>query len=183
MSIMDEAKQNMEKTLEHFADELKHLRTNRPNPSSLEGVSVEVYGTEMKIRDLASVSVADGRQLLVSPFDPQTAGPIGKGIEKANLGLQPVVDGNVVRISIPPMSEEVRKQIAKDAKEKAERAKVTIREHRRKANDLIKKQKSDGEITEDDQKKNEKLIQELTDQFCKKVDEHYSQKEKDILEV
>lgn len=183
MSIMDETKSNMQHALDRLSEELKNLRTNRPNPAVLDSVSVEVYGAEMKIRDLASVSVSDGRQLLVTPFDPQTAGPIGKGIEKANLGLQPVVDGNVVRVPIPPMSEDLRKQIAKEAKDKSEKAKVTIRDHRRKANDHVKKQKSDGEISEDEQKKNEKLIQELTDQYCKKVDELFAQKEKDILEV
>lgn len=180
---MNEVKQSMQTALDHLADELKNLRTNRPNPSVLETVRVEVYGSEMKIRDLGSVSVSDGRQLLVSPFDPQTVGPIGKGIEKANLGLQPIVDGNVVRVPIPPMSEELRRDIAKEAKDKSEKAKVTIRDHRRKANDHVKKQKADGEISEDEQKKNEKLIQELTDQFCKKVDELYTEKEKDILEV
>lgn len=183
MSFMDEVKKNMQNALDHLGDELKNLRTNRPNPSVLDSVMVEVYGSEMKIRDLASVSISDGRQLLVTPFDPQTAGPIGKGIEKANLGLQPIVDGNLVRVPIPPMSEDLRKEIAKEAKDKSEKAKVTIRDHRRKANDMVKKQKSDGEITEDEQKKNEKLIQELTDQFCKKVDELYTLKEKDILEV
>ena len=180
---MDETKKHMQSTLDHLGVELKNLRTNRPNPSVLDSVVVEVYGAEMKIRDLATVSVADGRQLVVTPFDPQTAGPISKGIEKANLGLRAIVDGNVVRVPIPPMSEDLRKEIAKEAKDKSEKAKVTIRDHRRKANDMVKKLKADGEISEDEQKKNEKLIQELTDQFCKKVDELYTQKEKDILEV
>lgn len=183
MSFMDETKKNMQSALDHLADELKHLRTNRPNPAILDSVVVEVYGAEMKIRDLASVSISEGRQLLVTPFDPQTAGPIGKGIEKANLGLQAIVDNHVVRVPIPPMSADLRKGIAKEAKDKSEKTKVIIRDHRRKANDMVKKKKSDGEISEDEQKKNEKLIQDLTDQFCKKVDELYTLKEKDILEV
>lgn len=183
MSIIDDTKKQMQNAFDHLASDLQNLRTNRPNPSILHDVIVEVYGTEMKIRDLASVSAVDGRQLLITPFDPQTVGPISKGIEKANLGLQSIVDANLVRVPIPPMSEELRKEIAKEAKDRAEKAKVAIREHRRKANDFVKKQKIDGEIAEDEQKKNEKQIQELTDQFCKKADQLCREKEKDILEV
>jgi len=180
---MDEANQSMQKALEHYQEELKNLRTSRPSSTMLDGVRVEVYGTEMRMKELATVSVADGNQLVISPFDPNNANAIAKGIERANLGLLPSVDGTIIRVPIPPMSEERRHEIAKDAKEKGEKAKVTIREHRRKANDLIKKQKSDGDISEDEQKKNEKHIQELTDQFCKKVDDLFHAKEKDILEV
>ncbi|MGE0198621.1 MAG: ribosome recycling factor [Simkaniaceae bacterium] len=183
MTVMDEAKKNMQKALDHYQEELKSLRTSRPSPSMLDGVTVEVYGTEMRIKELATVSVTDGSQLVISPFDPNNANSIAKGIEKANLGLRPAVDGTVIRVAIPPMSEERRKEIAKDAKEKGEKTKVTIRDHRRKANDLIKKQKTDGEISEDELKKTEKLIQELTDQFCKKIDDAYHAKEKDILAV
>ena len=180
---MDEANQSMQKALDHYQEELKNLRTSRPSSTMLDGVSIEVYGTEMRMKELATVSVTDGNQLVISPFDPNNANAIAKGIERANLGLLPSVDGTIIRVPIPPMSEERRHEIAKDAKEKGEKAKVTIREHRRKANDLIKKQKSDGDISEDEQKKNEKHIQELTDQFCKKVDDLFHAKEKDILEV
>ncbi len=183
MSTMDECKQNMEKALEHYKDELKSMRTNRPSSNMLDNVTLEVYGAVMRIRDVATVAVSDGKQLVVTPFDPSTANSIAKGIEKANLNVMPIVDGNVVRVPIPPMSEERRKEIVKDAREKGEKSKVTIRDVRRKSNDLIKKQKGDGEISEDEQKKNEKLIQELTDKFCKHVDELFSAKEEDILEV
>jgi ribosome recycling factor len=180
---MDECKENMVKALDHYKEELKGMRTSRPSSSMLDSVSLEVYGTPMRMRDVATVAVADGNQLVVTPFDPSTANSIAKGIEKANLNLQAAVDGNVVRVPIPPMSEERRKEIAKDAREKGEKTKVTIRDVRRKANDLTKKQKSDGEITEDDLKRDEKLIQELTDKFCKQVDELFTEKEKDILAV
>ena len=183
MNIIDDTKRNMKSALDHLGRELKNLRTNRPNPSVLNAVMIEIYGSVLKVRDLASISVSDGRQLLVTPFDSQAIGAIRKGIEKANLGLQPMIDGTSIRIPIPPMSEELRKGIAKEAKDKSEKAKIIIREYRRKANDSIKKQKIDSEISEDEQKKNEKLIQNLTDQFCKKIDEIYFQKEKDILEV
>ncbi|MCB1084766.1 MAG: ribosome recycling factor [Chlamydiia bacterium] len=183
MSVLDECKSNMEKAVSHYQEELKNLRTGRPNPSMLDNVAIEVYGAEMKMRDVATVSVADGNQLVVTPFDPSTANSIAKSIEKANLNLRPAVDGNVVRIPIPPMSEERRKEIAKDAREKGEKAKVTIRDVRRKSNDLIKKEKSDGNITEDEQKGSEKKIQELTDKYCKRIDELFTSKEKEILAV
>ncbi len=180
---MDECKENMVKALDHYKAELKGMRTSRPSSSMLDNVPLEIYGAPMRMRDVATVSVADGNQLVVTPFDPSTANSIAKGIGKANLNLQPAVDGNVVRVPIPPMSEERRKEIAKDAREKGEMTKVTIRDVRRKANDLKKKQKSDGDITEDDLKRDEKIIQELTDKFCKQVDELFVEKEKDILAV
>jgi ribosome recycling factor len=183
MSIINECKENMEKALEHYKDELKSMRTGRPSPSMLDSVTVEVYGTEMKMRDVATVAAVDGNQLVITPFDPSTVNSIAKSIEKANLNLLPAVDGHIVRVPIPPMSEERRKEIAKDAREKGERTKVTIRDVRRKSNDLVKKQKGEGDITEDEQKKNEKLIQELTDKYCKQVDELFAAKEKDILAV
>ncbi len=181
--MMDETKQNMQKALDHLREELSNLRTGRPNPGILDSVVVEAYGAEMKIRDLATVSISEGRQLLVSPFDPQTAGMISKGIEKANLNLQAILDGNVVRVPIPEMSEELRQEIVKDAKDKVEKTKVVIREHRRKANDLAKKMKSSGEFSEDEQKKAEKKIQELTDDYCKQADTLFASKEKEILAV
>lgn len=180
---MDECKENMVRALDHYKEELKGMRTNRPSPSMLDNVSLEVYGTPMRMRDVATVAVADGNQIVVTPFDPSTANSIAKGIEKANLNLHPAVDGNIVRVPIPPMSEERRREIVKDAREKGEKTKVTIRDVRRKANDQTKKQKVDGEITEDDLKRNEKSIQELTDKFCKQVDELFVKKEKDILAV
>eukprot|EP01066_Platyproteum_vivax_P004591 Platyproteum_vivax@DN15949_c0_g1_i1.p1 len=159
---MDEANQSMQKTLDHYQEELKNLRTSRPSSTMLYGVSIDVYGTEMRMKELATVSVADGNQLVISPFDPNNANAIAKGIKRANLGLLPSVDGTIIRVPIPPMSEERRHEIAKDGKEKGEKAKVTIREHRRKANDLIKKQKSDGDISEDEQKKKKKKKKKST---------------------
>ena len=183
METVNETKARMKQSVDHLSKELSNLRAQRPSPSILDTVTVEVYGTEMRVRDVASISAGDGRNLLITPFDPQTAGAIGKGIEKANLGLKPIVEGNIVRVPIPPLSGEMRKQIVKEAKEKTEKAKVAIRDHRRKANDALKSQKQQGAISEDEQKKREKLVQELTDRFCKEVDTLCIRKEKDILEV
>lgn len=183
MSIPDQAKTKMQAALEHFKQELKNLRTNRANPGMIDGVAVEVYGTQMRIRDLATVTVPEPRMLLVSPFDPQTAGPISKAIEKANLNLQPILEGNIIRINVPPMDESVRKEIVKVGKKKAEDAKIVIRDIRRKNNELVRKQKADGDITEDVMKKAEKTIQDLTDQFCKEIDDLFAAKEKEIMVV
>ncbi len=183
MSIEKEVETKMKDALEHLKQELRNLRTNRPNPGMLDSVKVEVYGSQMKIRDLASVSVADGRQLVVTAFDGQTAGPIAKAIEKSPLGVRAILEGNIVRIPIPPMSEEVRKDIAKQAKDRGEKAKISIRNIRRDGNELVRKQKSDGEISEDVQKRAEKKIQEFTDKSCKEADELTKAKEKDIMVV
>ena len=183
MTIIDETEMHMQQTVDYLSIELKNLRTQRPNPSMLDAVIVEVYGTEMRMRDVASISTGDGRQLFITPFDPQTVGSIGKGIEKANLGLKPIVEGAGLRVPIPPMSEEMRRQIVKEARDKSEQAKVAIREHRRRANDVVRNQKSKSELSEDEQKKMEKLVQTLTDRYCKQVDRLCAEKEKDILEI
>jgi ribosome recycling factor len=178
-----EAKTKMQAAVDHFKSELKNLRSNRANPGILDGVMVEVYGANMRIKELANVTVPESRQLLISPFDPKSAGAIAKGIEKANLNLQPIVEGHVIRINIPPMDESMRKQIVKQGKQKAEDTKIIIREVRRKNNEAVRKQKADGMITEDAMKKEEKTIQELTDKFCKEVDDLFTAKEKEIMTV
>lgn len=183
MSISDQTKAKMQATVDHFKQELKAMRSNRASPSMLDGVSVEVYGAQMRIKDVATVTTPEARQILITPFDPQTAAAIAKGIEKANLNLQPIHDGNIVRINVPPMDESMRKEIVKQGKKKVEDAKVVIREIRRKNNELVRKQKTDGEITEDIMKKTEKTIQDLTDNFCKEIDSLFTAKEKEIMTV
>ncbi len=183
MLTEEQVKTKMQGTLDHFKQELKNLRSNRANPGMVEGVSVEVYGAHMKIKELASITTPESRQILIAPFDPQTAGSIAKAIEKANLNLQPVLEGHSIRINVPPMDQAMRQEIVKQGKKKAEDAKIAIRDIRRKSNDTIKKQKADGELTEDGMKKLEKAIQDLTDKFCKQVDDLFSAKEKEVLAV
>jgi ribosome recycling factor len=183
MSTTDQTKTKMRATVDHFKQELKGLRSNRANPAMVENVIVEVYGSQMRIKELANVSAPESRQLLISPFDPQTAGAIAKGIEKANINLQPIVEGQTIRINIPPMDESMRKEIVKQAKKKAEDSKVVVREIRRKSNEQVRKEKADAVITEDMMKKAEKTIQELTDQFCKEIDDTFTQKEREIMTV
>jgi ribosome recycling factor len=183
MSVTDQTKSKMQTAVEHFKQELKQLRSNRANPAILENVSVEVYGAHMRIKELANITAPEARQIVITPFDPQTTGAIAKGIEKANLNLMPLVEGHLIRINIPPMDEAMRKEIAKQAKKRAEDAKVIIREIRRKGNEHIRKQKADSEVTEDVMKKTEKSIQDFTDQYCKEIDQLFTVKEREIMTV
>lgn len=183
MSVVKDIEAKMKNAIEHFKTELRNLRTGRANPGVLDGVMVEIYGSQMRLKELAQVSASEARQLVVTPFDPHSVGPIVKGIERANLNLMAIADGHVVRVPVPPLTEEIRKETVKIGKKKAEDTKVQLREIRRKGNDVVKKQKTDNEIAEDMQKKLEKQIQELTDKYCKEVDTLFAQKEKDIMEV
>lgn len=183
MDILDQTKKKMNGAIEHLKVELKGLRTGRANPGMLDTVSVDVYGTKMRVQDLASVSVPEARQLLISPFDANNLHAIAKGIEAANLNLQPIVDGNVVRIKIPELDTAVRNEMCKKAKQKCEETKVAIRGVRRDGNEFAKKQKSDGHISEDDVKRLEKQIQVETDKFCKMADDLTAEKEKEIQKV
>lgn len=183
MSILDQIKQKMQATVEHLRSELKGIRTGRANPSMLDSFTVEVYGTQMRIKDVASVTAPEARQLMITPFDPQNAAVIGKSLEKANTGFLIVTEANIVRVKVPQMDESVRKEMVKQCHKKREECKISVRNIRRDFNDLIRKQKSDGLLAEDALKKLEKQIQDLTDTFCKEADEISEQKEKEIMHV
>jgi ribosome recycling factor len=149
----------------------------------LDNVLVDAYGATMKIRDLATISSPEPRQILVSPYDPSTKDAIAKGIEKGNIGIRPIVDGNVVRLNVPPMDESMRKEMVKICHKEREKAKVSIRNIRRDSNEIVRKQKGEGEIPEDLMKKIEKEIQDLTDKFCKIADDVSAVKEKEITHI
>lgn len=183
MSVTDQTKAKMNAALEHLKNDLKTIRTGRANPGMLDGVMVEVYGTPMRLKELANVTSPESRQLLITPFDRQNAPVISKAIEKANLGITPMVDGHAVRIKIPPMDESVRKEMVKLCHKKTEEAKIGIRNLRREGNDAVRKMKADGEIPEDMMKKFEKQIQELTDKACKDADDICAAKEKEVMTV
>lgn len=183
MNLLDQTKVKMAHAIEHLKEELKAIRTGRANPAMLDHVTVEVYGSPMKIKELGSITSPEPRQLLISPFDPKNVGVISKGIEKANIGFQPIADGNVVRIKIPPMDESMRKEMIKLCHKRCEETKVGIRNIRREANETARRQKSSGEINEDVMKKLEKNIQELTDKSCKDADDTTQKKEKEVMTV
>lgn len=178
--LIDQTKAKMVAAIEHLKEELKGIRTGRANTAMLDNVIVEAYGSQMRIKDLGSITTPESRQLLISPFDGTTKGSIAKAIEKANLGFMPMVDGNVIRIKIPPMDDSMRKEMVKICHKKREDAKVSIRNIRRDSNEDARKLKSNGQIAEDMMKKLEKNIQDLTDQYCKEADELAVKKEKEI---
>lgn len=183
MGLVDDTKKEMNAALDHLSSDLKNIRTGRANPGLLDSVTIEVYGSEMRLADLANVTVPEPRQLLITPYDGNNANAIGKSIDKANLSVSVMVDGNSVRVTIPPMDEATRKEMVKLCSRKCEEGKISVRNVRRKFNDLARKQKTDGDITEDVLKRSEKEIQTLTDDFCKKVDEIAASKEKEVLTV
>lgn len=183
MSILDQTEQKMKASIEHLNDELKKIRTGQANPAMLENVSIEVYGTGMKLRDVASITTPEPRQLLITPYDANNTDVIGKGIEKANLGFMPIVDGNVVRVNIPPMDDSIRQDMVKLCHKRREEAKVSIRNVRRESNEAVRKQKTDGDIGEDLEKKFEKDIQTLTDKYCKEADDLSAVKEKEVSTI
>jgi ribosome recycling factor len=182
-NVESQVKQAMQMAVDHLRQDLKTLRSSRANPSLLDKVYVEIFGSPMPLKALANITIPEARQIVVTPFDDSNINAISKAIENAKLGVNPRVDGKVVRINIPAMDESIRKQIAKQCKEMGEKSKIALREIRRKFNDLIRKQKADGIMPEDQMKKNEKTIQDLTDKFCKEVDGVCSEKEKEIMSI
>lgn len=183
MDVLKETEGKMSGALEHLKEELRTMRTGRANPGMIDKVNVEVYGAQMSVKDLGTITVAEARQLVIAPFDQNNLHAISKGIDAANLNVRVMVDGNVVRVMVPEMDESVRKDMVKVAKRKCEETKVSIRNARRDGNETLKKQKGDGDIPEDMLKKGEKKIQELTDRFCKEAETMTQNKEKEILTI
>jgi ribosome recycling factor len=183
MNFMDQVKSKMTAALEHLKTELKAIRTGRANPAMLDGVTVDVYGSQMRLKDIASITAPEPRLLLITPFDTSNTNAIGKAIERANLGINPIVDANVVRLKIPQMDDSMRKEMVKVCHKRREEAKVSLRNVRREANEGVRKQKNEGEIPEDVMKKLEKNIQDLTDKSCKEADELSEKKEKEISTI
>jgi len=180
--IYDEFKSSNEKTIEHFESELLKIRAGKAMPSMLQGVMVDYYGSPTPIQQVANISVMDARTLTVQPWEKAMLGELMKGIVNANLGFAPQDNGEMLIISIPPLTEERRRDLAKKAKAEAENAKVGIRSHRKDALDMVKDLKDDG-LSEDMQKDAEGRIQEITDAYTKKTDELYAAKEKDIMTI
>jgi len=180
--ILSEMRQKMEKTLDSLTREFKKMRTGRASVSILDGIKVECYGTQMRLNQIASISSSESRLLTIQPWDQSIIGNIEKGILKSGLGLTPMNDGKLIRISIPPLTEERRKELAKVAKKMAEESKIIIRNHRREANEMLKELKNEGEISEDEMYKYQDKVQKTTDEFIEKTDGIRSEKENEILE-
>ena len=180
--IHDELNLKMENTIDALDREFKKIRTGRASTALLDGIKVDCYDTQMPLDQVASLSVPESRLITIKPWDQSVIGEIEKAILKSELGLTPMNDGKIIRIPIPPLTEERRKELAKLAKKMAEESKIAARSHRRDANDLFKELKNDKEISEDDMYKNQDEVQKMTDDFIKMIDEVTAEKEKEIIE-
>jgi ribosome recycling factor len=184
VAIVEEAAQEaMEKSLRSLRAELQKVRTGRASTALLDGVQIEAYGTATPLNQLANLLTPDPRLIVISPYDKSIIGDIEKAILASDLGLTPNNDGKVVRIPIPPLTEERRKELVKHVHRLAEDHKVGVREARRDALAMLKDLESEGSVPRDDRHREEKKIQKLTDDFIKKVDDTVKQKEEEILQV
>ena len=175
--------ERMEKAVAAYQRELATVRAGRANPSLLDKVTVEYYGAQTPLNQLASITVPEARMLVITPYDKTALGDIEKAIQKADLGVTPTNDGSIIRITIPPLTEERRKELAKLVKKYSEDAKVAVRNIRRDANDDLKKLEKNGEMTEDELRSSTEDVQKLTDEYVSKIDEITKDKEKEIMEV
>jgi ribosome recycling factor len=181
--IHTEAREGMSKAIRSLKAELKKIRTGRASTSLLDGVQVEYFGTPTPLNQLANLSTPDPRLIVVSPYDQSAIGEIERAILKADLGFSPSNDGKIVRVPVPPLTEERRKEFVKQVHRFAEDHKVGIRDSRRDALTLLKDLESEGSLPRDDKRRADKQIQALTDEMTKEIDSVVSQKEEEILQV
>jgi len=177
------AQEKMQLSIEVLKKELGTIRTGRATPALLDGVNVEYYGAPTPVTQVASVSIPESRSIVIQPWDPTIMGEIEKAILRANLGLTPTNDGKVIRISIPALTEERRKDLVKVARKYAEEGRVSLRNVRRDVNEQVKKLEKDGKISEDDLHRAQERVQKLTDDFTAQVNQAIEKKEKEIMEI
>ena len=175
--------EKIERSITFLKENLNTVRAGRANPALLDKIMVDYYGTPTPLKGVANISVPDPRSLLIAPFDPKSLGDIEKALNLANIGINPSNDGKALRLQIPQLTEERRKELTKTVRGYAEDAKVAVRNERREANERLKKQEKDGELTEDDLKNEEKLVQKATDDAISEIDKIAAAKEKEIMEV
>ena len=181
--ILFEAEETMEKSVDYMIHEFSAVRTGKASPALVENVDVEAYGSSMKLKQLALITTPEPRLLVVQPFDAATVKDIEKALKESKLGIQPLVDGKLIRLPIPELSEERRKDLVKSLKQMAEEARVRVRTNRRTSLDEAKKLKASGELTEDGLRDMEADVQKLTDRFVKSIDEHFERKEAEVMKV
>ena len=181
--IISNIKDKMTKAIQAFSRELASIRAGRANASLLDRITVDYYGAPTPVNQVAGISVPEARLLVIQPYDKTILGDIEKAILKSDLGLNPTSDGNIIRIAIPALTEERRKELVKVVKKEAEEAKIAIRNIRRDGNEELKKLEKSGDITEDDLRGYSDDIQKITDEYISKVDSVTKEKEKEILEV
>lgn len=176
-------KEKMNKCLNALGNEFAGIRAGRANPSVLDKVNVDYYGSPTPVNQMAAISVAEARILVIQPWDASTLKTIEKAILASDIGINPTNDGKVIRLVFPQLTEDRRKELCKNIKKYGEEAKVTIRSIRRDSNEKFKSMKKNSEITEDEQKEAEKKVQDLTDKFCADIDKAVAEKEKEIMSI
>ncbi|EQK43512.1 MAG: ribosome recycling factor [Paraclostridium bifermentans] len=181
--VKKQLEEKMNKTIEALKSEFTTIRAGRANAQMLDKIRVDYYGTPTPVNQVGAISVPEPRTLMINPWDKTAMAEIEKAIRNSDLGLNPTNDGQVIRISVPALTEERRKELAKQAGKVSEEFKVRLRNERRDANDKLKKMEKDGDITEDDLKKSQDEVQKLTDKFVKEVDALLKAKEQDIMAV
>ena len=181
--IQLDAKEGMAKTLEALESSFKRIRTGRANISLLDSIEIDYYGNKTPLNQVSNISVEDAKTLAIVPWEKDNVPLIEKSIQQSDLGLQPITSGETIRVILPDLTEETRRDLIKVAKAEAENSKVSISNQRRDANGLLKEYLNEKEISEDDLKRGEVLIQEVTDQYVESVDNLLKEKEKDLLEI
>lgn len=181
--LFKDVEERMKKAVEATRGEFSAIRTGRANASLLDHVLVEAYGTEMPLRHVANVAVPDARSIVISPHDKSIIGDIKKAIEKSDLGISPNVDGNAIRLGLPQLNEERRKELVKLVHKRAEEGRVAIRNIRRDAHDHLKHSLKDAKVTEDENRRANEQVQKVTDKYIAEVDGLVEHKEKEIMEV
>lgn len=179
--VLKHCEESMTKRIDSLDRDLKKVRTGRASVAIFDNVKVDYYGNPTPINQVASLSTPDPRSIVISPFEKKLIGEIERSIQMANLGLQPTNDGNIIRIPVPPLTEERRKEIAKGIKKTGEEAKVSIRKVRQDTNSSLKKLEKDKEISEDESKTYQKDVQDITNKFIKIIDEKVAKKESEVL--
>jgi ribosome recycling factor len=181
--ILMNAEESMEKAFDYMTHEFAAIRTGKASPALVENIDVEVYGATMKLKQVAMISTPEPRLLVINPFDASTTQAIEKAIKESKIGINPAVDGKLIRLPIPALSEERRRDLVKTCKQVAEETRVRLRSARREGMELLKKSQKESSITEDDLVVYEKDVQKLTDTYVKKVDDGFVAKEADIMKV
>jgi ribosome recycling factor len=181
--ILLEAEMSMEKSVDYLTHEFSGVRTGKASPALVENIDVQAYGSTMKLKQLALITTPESRLLVLQPFDAGTVQDIERALKESNIGITPAVDGKVIRLPIPELSEERRKELVKSLGKMAEEARVRVRSNRRSALDEAKKLKTSGGVSEDELRDAEDEIQKLTDRFVKSIDDHLKHKEAEIMKV
>ena len=181
--VLLETEEKMEKSSKKVSDDFATVRTGKASPALVENIRVDCYGTSMRLKELAGITAPEPRMVMIQPWDAANVDPIRKAIEEANIGIAPLVDGKIIRLPVPELSEDRRKELVKLIRKMTEDGRISIRHSRRDGMDQVKKMQKEGKLTEDELRQAEKEIQNLTDSYTKKIDKLLESKESELMKV